>query len=52
MKTVFSMNMFDVHAGEGEHVLSGNFWIYWAITLPITAIVLLVWMAWSQPWKE
>ncbi|KAG4431984.1 hypothetical protein IFR05_012535 [Cadophora sp. M221] len=50
--TLFSMSMFNWHAASGEHVLSNNFWVYWAVTLPITTIVLLIWAAWSRPWKS
>jgi hypothetical protein len=45
------MNMFDWQAQGDEKVLSGNFWVYWAVTLPVTAIVLAVWALWSKPWK-
>jgi hypothetical protein len=45
------MNMFNWEAQDDEKVLSGYFWVYWAITLPITAFVLLIWMAWYKPWK-
>ncbi|KAH7357139.1 hypothetical protein BKA65DRAFT_221606 [Rhexocercosporidium sp. MPI-PUGE-AT-0058] len=50
--TLFSMNMFNWHAAAGEHILSNNFWVYWAVTLPITALVLLIWAAWSRPWAR
>ncbi|KAF8856396.1 hypothetical protein BDZ45DRAFT_594255 [Acephala macrosclerotiorum] len=49
--TLFSMNMFNWQAENGENVLSAYFWVYWVITVPITAIVLLIWMAWYRPWK-
>ncbi len=51
LQTLFSMNMFDWQAQGDEKVLSGNFWVYWAVTLPVTAIVLAVWAVWSKPWK-
>ena len=27
-----------------------DFWIYWAITIPLTLLTLLIWLAWSN-WK-
>jgi hypothetical protein len=51
-QTLFSMSMFNWHAKDGDKVLSDNFWIYWAFTLPVTALVLLVWATWSRPWKS
>jgi hypothetical protein len=26
--------------------MSGNFWLYWAITLPLTLATVLVWASW------
>ena len=31
-------------------VIQDNFWVYWAFTLPFTALVLLIWAGWSA-WK-
>lgn len=28
----------------GGHIVQSNFWIYWAFTLPITALVFIVWI--------
>lgn len=48
--------MFDWQASEGDSqgngsshsVMSSRFWIYWVITLPLTAAVLVGWRFW---WK-
>ena len=34
------------NAEDGTKVLSTNFWIYWAIALPLTFLVLLCWRIW------
>jgi hypothetical protein len=47
--------MFDWQAGtktkslnsDGETgVLSRNFWMYWAVSVPLTIVVLLAWRTW------
>lgn len=50
VKTRFSMTMFNWQAQNGQ-VLSSHFWIYWAVTVPVTLLVLLVWVLWARPWK-
>jgi hypothetical protein len=27
--------------------VSGNFWLYWVITLPLTLATVLVWASWN-----
>ncbi|KIX04241.1 uncharacterized protein Z518_07795 [Rhinocladiella mackenziei CBS 650.93] len=48
VSTVFSMSFFtlsvDDNTGEHEWLVSERFWIYWVITIPLTAITLLCWM--------
>jgi hypothetical protein len=51
VQTLFSMNMFNWQAENDENILSAYFWVYWVITIPITVLVLLIWMAWYRPWK-
>lgn len=33
---------------EEESIVSGRFWIYWAFTLPTTALVFIVWLVITQ----
>lgn len=40
--------MFNWQADSGITVVSPRFWIYWAITLPLTIVVVLVWFIWIQ----
>ncbi|KAF2120169.1 hypothetical protein BDV96DRAFT_566805 [Lophiotrema nucula] len=42
--TLFSMNMFDWFAGDGDSVVSGRFWIYWSITVPLTLMTVGIWV--------
>ena len=58
--TLFGMSMFDfLVPGKDEeeaappgtepapdHVLSGYFWVYWAIAIPLTLIIIFLWRAW------
>ena len=49
ISSLFSMSMFDWQGGgsssSGDHV-SGYFWIYWAVVIPLTLVTLLGWFAW------
>lgn len=43
LATLFSMSMFNWQANPGaasESVVSNNFWIYWAVAIPLTLIVI------------
>jgi hypothetical protein len=46
MKTLFSMTMFDWNPSDGSHIVSPYIWIYWAISVPLTVIGILVWRVW------
>lgn len=46
------MSMFNWQASGTEPVLSSRFWIYWAVTLPLTLLVLLVWLSWLHQHKS
>ena len=37
------MDMFNWQAVKGEAVLSSRFWIYWAVTGPLTVSVFAIW---------
>ena len=44
LATLFSMSMFNWQANAvgNESVVSGNFWIYWAVALPLTVVVIAI----------
>ena len=39
------MPMFDWDLAPGQTV-SSDFWVYWAVTLPLTFVVLAIWLLW------
>ena len=45
--TFFSMGMMNAD-GNGTLALSSSFWVYWAVTLPLTATTILGWYAWVK----
>ncbi|KAK3073439.1 hypothetical protein LTR53_005017 [Teratosphaeriaceae sp. CCFEE 6253] len=46
VSAVFSMSFFDF-AGPGPAV-SGHFWLYWAIAVPLTVLTLVSWHLWQR----
>ena len=46
------MGMFNWQASGTDPVLSSRFWIYWAVTLPLTLLVLSVWLSWLHQHKS
>lgn len=42
------MNMFNWQAAQGQSVVGPRFRIYWAVTVPFTLIILLVWFSWLE----
>ena len=36
--------MFDWQAPAGEHIISGYLWVYFAITIPLTTLILSGWL--------
>ena len=54
VSSLFAMPMFDWNAAP-EHSIDRNFWIYWAVTIPLTCIVVVVWLIWTNKarlWKR
>ncbi|KAJ5249086.1 hypothetical protein N7468_000537 [Penicillium chermesinum] len=47
ISTIFGMQFFNYDSTEG-FVLTSDFWIYWAIAIPITMLTGLVWLFWSK----
>lgn len=47
--TVFSVGMFDWGSADDEGLrVSPSMWIYWAVTIPLTAVTMLIWILWSS----
>ena len=36
---------------SGPSVVSNRFWIYWAVTIPLTILVIIIWRVWWL-WQE
>ena len=44
----FAMPLFEWNAvGDGIFV-SKRFWVYWAVTVPLTCLTLVVWVLWTR----
>ncbi|KAK6541116.1 hypothetical protein TWF694_008489 [Orbilia ellipsospora] len=43
---IFSMSMFDWES-DGSVVVSKHLWIYFAITIPLTVMTMIIWIIWS-----
>ena len=46
------MSMFNWQAPPGTNILSSRFWVYWAVTIPLTLLVLTVWLFWLHLHKS
>lgn len=46
--SLFSMSMFNWGAEDSSNILSGRFWVYWAISIPLTVTTIVSWLAWSH----
>ncbi|KAF3919475.1 hypothetical protein ABW20_dc0100116 [Dactylellina cionopaga] len=56
LATYFSMGMFNWNPGDGGRPsISPYIWIYWAVAIPLTAVVMIGWKFWSNReihWKR
>ncbi|KAF6823621.1 hypothetical protein CMUS01_10612 [Colletotrichum musicola] len=46
--TLFSMELFNWSPENGEPIVSPRFWIFWAVAVPLTLVVLTVWLLWLK----
>jgi Mg2+ and Co2+ transporter CorA len=52
LAAIFAMPLFNWDASEGEAVVKSGFRWYWAIAVPLTVLVLGVWvLAMLLPWR-
>jgi flagellar biosynthesis/type III secretory pathway M-ring protein FliF/YscJ len=43
------MPLFDWPASTPSHIATtSNFWVYWAVTVPLTILVLAIWTVWIK----
>lgn len=45
-QALFSMSMFNWQARDGEPVISSHIWVYFVIAIPLTILVVAVWLWW------
>lgn len=50
-QTIFGMNLFEFSPQERKLVVSKSFWLYWAIAVPLTLFVMVIWLIWFQ-WSQ
>ncbi|KAK6503371.1 hypothetical protein TWF481_008391 [Arthrobotrys musiformis] len=51
MKTIaalFAMPVLNWEAKSYSEVTTDKFWVYWAVTLPMTLFIILAWAAWTK----
>lgn len=48
MSSLFGMGIFDWQTADGDSssVVGYDFWVYWALTVPLTILILVLWRAW------
>ncbi|KAK2799695.1 hypothetical protein FQN50_008395 [Emmonsiellopsis sp. PD_5] len=49
ISTIFGMNFFDfaVENGKQSFTVSKRFWLFWAVAIPITMVVIGLWALWN-----
>lgn len=47
VSAIFGTAFFDFEADNGRFVVSNSFWIYWAVTIPVTVLTYVVWFGWE-----
>ncbi|KAK2024646.1 hypothetical protein LX32DRAFT_666543 [Colletotrichum zoysiae] len=50
--TIFSMNVFDWQAKDGEHLITVHFWLYLAVAGASTALTVGLWVFYTRMRKE
>lgn len=48
MASLFAMPFFDWNAATNSLLVSDMFWVYWAITVPLTLTTLAFWLLWTH----
>ena len=45
---LFAVPMFQWDAVSNGSIVSGRFWMYWAVTVPLTLLTVMPWFWWTQ----
>jgi Mg2+ and Co2+ transporter CorA len=48
VSAIFSMSFYNFNPDTGKWILSSKVWIYWAVTIPVTVLTVLIWLRWSR----
>ncbi|KAK6536837.1 hypothetical protein TWF281_001047 [Arthrobotrys megalospora] len=48
VSALFAMPVLNWEAKSYSDVMTEKFWVYWAVTLPMTLLVVLAWVAWTK----
>jgi len=44
----FAMPLFNWDADRNSAILKGRFWIYWAVSIPLTLVTIIIWLSWTH----
>ena len=48
VSTIFSMSFFNFNPVSRSWTVSDKFWVYWAVTIPLTVVASIVWYYWHK----
>lgn len=48
VSSLFSMPLFDWGAERSDKLTNRRFWVYWAVTIPLTSLVIAVMLLWGH----
>jgi hypothetical protein len=48
ISAIFSTSFFNFDAAQGIWTVSDKFWIYWVVSVPVTAFTILLWFFWHK----
>ncbi|PQE26113.1 Mg2+ transporter -like Zinc transport protein [Rutstroemia sp. NJR-2017a BBW] len=52
LAAIFSTSFFNFQSGENAGLVSKKFYIYWAVTIPTTVFLFLLWILWKERVKQ
>ncbi|OJJ50609.1 hypothetical protein ASPZODRAFT_126502 [Penicilliopsis zonata CBS 506.65] len=48
VSAIFSTSFFNFDAGSGDWGMSDKFWMFWAVSIPITLVTVAMWLLWHK----
>lgn len=53
IKSIFSTTFFDFKdSSDISSAVSSKFWLYWVVTIPVTLVVVGIWLWWDKKRRE